>query len=92
MLSFNKCLCIFQKDGNDPESDHRERKPDQEGRINNETEIHPQEFISELFKLDEEVRENNETEPITGIKVRNEETDHAVAVPVLPIIIHNLES
>ena len=37
-------------------------------------------------------RENNEIEPITGIKVYNEETDHAVAVSALPIIIHNLES
>ena len=83
---------FFQKDGNDPKSDHSERKPDQERCINNETQIHPQEFTSDLFKLEEEVRENNEIEPITGIKVYNEETDHAVAVSALPIIIHNLES
>ena len=82
---------FLQKDGNDPKSDHRERKPDQERCINNETQIHPQEFTSDLFRL-EEVRENNEIEPITGIKVYNEETDHAAAVPALPIIIQNLES
>ena len=82
---------FLQKDGNDPKSDHRERKPDQERCINNETQIHPQEFTSDLFRH-EEVRENNEIEPITGIKVYNEETDDAAAVPALPIIIQNLES
>ena len=43
------------------------------------------------MKCEEGLRGNNETELIIGIEVDNDEADHAVAVPVPPIVIHHLE-
>ena len=82
----------FQKDDNDPESNHSEREPEQERCDDNEIEIHRQEFKSDSFEREEGVRGNNKIELITGISVDNEEADRTVAVPVPPIVIHNLES
>ena len=78
---------MFDKDdGNDPELDYNEREQDQEKCDDNETEIHPQELASE-----ERVGGNNGKELMTGIEVDNEDADHAVAVRVPPIVIHDLE-
>ena len=81
-----------KKDGSDSESYHNERESDQERCDYNEADIHPQEFTSTLLKCEEGLRGNNEIELIIGIEVDNEEADHAVAVPVPPIVIHHLES
>ena len=58
----------------------------------NETEIHLQEFKSNSYEHEEGVRGNKEIELITGIEVDNEEPDHILAVPVLPIAIRDLEN
>ena len=98
-VTFENCLCclltffivFFKKDGSDSESDHNERESDQERCDDNEADIHPQEFTSNLFKCEEGLRVNNEIELTNGMEVFNEEADHAVAVPVPPIMIHHLE-
>ena len=80
VLSFNQSLCTFY-----------EREPDQERCDDNETEIHPQGFTSSSLEREEVVRGNNEIELTSDTEVDNEETDHAAAVPVPPIVIHDLE-
>ena len=68
------------------------REPEQERCDHNETEIHPQESTSDSFEREEGGRENDEIELKTGIEKDNKEVDHVVAVPVPPIVIHDLES
>ena len=57
----------------------------------NETDIHLQEFTSDSLENEEWVRGNNKKELMTGIKLYNEEADHAIAVAVTSIVIHGLE-
>ena len=48
------------------------------------------EIAKDSYEHKQRGRGNNEIELITGIEVDNEDTDHTLAVPVPPIIIHNL--
>ena len=48
------------------------------------------EIAKDSYEHEERGRGNNEIELITSIEVDNEDADHALAVPVPPIVINDL--